>query len=430
MPLSLDYWLSSEGSSLLRLAQNLLLEFDGETLRSAAAIRKRAACSPEAAAEALSFAVLRTKAQQRGITWAAEGFFTRQSLEQATAPEIARYHAARFAGCKHVLEVCSGAGFDTAALANAVAANDGRVTSIERDEYLVALARQNLAVQHITNVEVMQGKAEEVIQHFDISSFDGLWADPSRRDSQGQRIRHPDFYEPSLDWLMRLPVPGVRGIKLAPALNCGDFYQPTVIAQWKREWTGTLHECREQIVWRNANSLQDNTASIIDDHGVWHTWQPEPCVQEQLQTQVAVEIESLAGRYLVEPHGCIIRTGALDTFFAEREIIIPDTHIAYGIAQIEPVESIWYKAFRIREAFPFTLAELKKRVQKLGWSNSTEIKKRGFPETPDEIRKKLKLPSSGTAGVIFLTRLGTRFGTRFGTRHVVVLAERVNEKRQ
>jgi hypothetical protein len=417
---SLEYWLSPEGALLLASAKSLLATHHNDTLRAGNALRKEFSnIAPNLIAQALDLTLLREKAAPFGA-WTQHGFFTRQSLEQATAPVLAQHHAQRFAGRKHVVEICTGAGFDTAALARCVGDFGGRVTTIEVNADVAAMARQNLAAQQIQNVEVIWGLAEDILQTLDIRHFDGLWCDPSRRDERGRRIANPNEYAPSLEWLQRLGdrlsknsvLDSVAGIKISPAAN---LEQNT---NWHREWIGYGDECREQTLWRGVQ-LVDGTASLPD---VPLQWSPPT---DRINANVWDKpLQMLEGQYLVEPHGCLIRSGYLSDFFAERDICLLDEHIAYGIAAHKPPQSAWYQAFRIVEAFDFHRIRLKERVIARGWGSSVEIKKRGFPETPDEIRKWLKLPSSKNALNNTFKNAGTVIITRVRAGHLVVLAER------
>ena len=418
----LEYWLSEEGVSLLCRTEELLLTTNNDTLRASMLLRKATNCLPEIASAALDIVLCRHKALAMG-DWTKRGFFTRQSLEQSTAPAVAKHHAERFQGCQHVLEICSGVGFDTAALAHTAA----RVTTIEANERLAAMARQNIAAQGLVNVEVLCGLAENICAKLDVSVFDGFWADPPRRDDQGRRIHTPDDYAPSLRWLQSLNVRGVRGVKIAPAVNCEPHHLAGTLtgasasasarasaSAWVREWIGFGDECREQVLWSGAEGMSDGMATLLESAGI---------VEQMLPPQNATipnlwngDAELLTGRFLVEPHGTLIRAGHLGTFFAERDWMLLDEQIAYAIATEKPPKSAWYEAFEILEALPFQYARLKERLTMYGWGNGTEIKKRGFPETPDEVRKKLRLPGSGEAGVVICTRKGNR--------HWAVLARR------
>lgn len=409
--ISLQFWLQEEGSDILRHTKKYLQTTNGDTLRTATLLRKTTSCLPEVASAALEITLCRRKAAALG-TWTEHGFFTRQSLEQATSPIIAHHHAKNFAGRKHVLEICTGSGFDTAAIAREVE----RVTSIEADEHLAATARHNLYVQHITNVEVLCGTAEEVCQKLDATTFDGLWADPSRRTDQGKRITTPESYAPSLAWLQRLPINGIRGIKIAPAVNCEPHH---LAGDWRREWIGYGSECREQVVWNGLEALGivDGTATLLQENADKERWIPPG---KDRSTQVWNGDPSvLARQFLIEPHGALIRTGHIASFFAERDWILFAEQIAYGIAPIKPSASLWYQAFEILEAMPFHYGRLKERIKFYLWGNGTEIKKRGFPETPEEIRKRLKFPANGESGVIICTRRGNQ--------HWAILARRCSD---
>jgi SAM-dependent methyltransferase len=406
---SLEYWHSSEGVSLLAWAKEAREQYPHDPLRAGTLLRKKLpTTAPNLIAQAFDILQFRAKASPFGA-WTEHGFFTRQSLEQATVPLVAQHHAQRFAGCRHVLEICTGAGFDTAALARYAA----RVTSIEARPELAAMARQNLAAQGISNVEVICGLAEDVLQNLDISLFDGLWCDPSRRDEQGRRIQNPHDYAPSLKWLQDLRISGVAGIKISPAANLQDtsFLATPRATTWQREWIGVGEECREQVLWRGVQ-LADGTASLPETGDRW-----TPPLEPLSVSFWNQNCTSVVGQYLIEPHGCIIRSGRLQDFFAERDISLLDEHIAFGICASIPPKSAWYQAFRILEAFRFHRSSLRERILARFWGNALEIKKRGFPETPDEIRKWLKLPPSKTAGTLIITRVHDG--------HLAFLAERV-----
>lgn len=440
--ISLEFWFSDEGRRVLTQAKQYLQATQNDILRASMQLRKATNCSPEIASEAFEITLCRKKALYFG-EWTEQGLFTRQALEQSTAPAIAKHHAERFRGCRHVLEICTGAGFDTAALAR----NAGRVTTIEADERLAAMARHNMALQGITNVEVLCGLAEEVVSRLRVSDFDGLWSDPSRRTVSGERIALPDNYTPALQWLQKLEIRGLRGIKIAPAVNCeAQHLQPfgeglAKDMRWKREWIGFGNECREQVLWwwwddfsyalsdsSSADAhvhFRDGTATLLDNHGLLAQWHKADRLHSRAILPAQDIVHSLWNKdetilkaaYILEPHPALIRTGYLADFADEYGFEMFDGRIAYMLSLHEPLKSPWYESFQIEEAFPFHYALLKERLQARMWGNRLEIKKRGFPETPEEIRKKLKLRLSPEQGVLFCTRKGQR--------HWAILAKRL-----
>jgi SAM-dependent methyltransferase len=396
-----DFWLQSDGADLLARTATLLDRFKGDTLRTVTRLRTEVPNLPQHIySRTIECALARIKARPYG-EWTRHGFFTRQSVEQATSPAIAHHHASRFAGCRFVLEICTGAGFDTAALA----ARAERVLSIEADPEVAAMARHNIAVQNINNVEVVCGRAEEIIPTLDIRDVDALWADPSRR-IDGQRADEPELYAPPLSFVVGLAEERRCGIKIAPAAT------PEPHAGAAHEWIGYGSECREQILWFNAPVI-DNTVSLVDQKAIFL-----PVADVSREEIVSRRSPGeLSGLYLVEPHNALVRSGVLHSLYAEDCIELLDPHIAYGISILPPSPSPFYTRFHILEAFPWNEKLLKTRLRERGWSNGTEIKKRGFPQLPEQVRAKLKLPSKGTSGVVILTRVGEG--------HLVLLAERM-----
>src|SRR5690242_1633067 len=104
-------WLAAEAGRRL-LAEAAALPEDRLTRLS----RLRSHYSVELAAVAVELLELRRRARAKFA--AADGmFFTPEGLEQATGDAIAFYRAARFAGCRNVLDACSGIGGDAHYLA-------------------------------------------------------------------------------------------------------------------------------------------------------------------------------------------------------------------------------------------------------------------------------------------------------------------------
>jgi hypothetical protein len=341
---------------------------------------------------ALDIVLSRRRAGRLG-DWADQALLTAQSVEQASRLEVAAHHAEQFRNCEHILEIGTGAGSDTAALAKVTT----KITSIEANPSLAQMARHNLALQGINNVIILDGCAEDVLSNLDLQTFDGLWSDPSRRDDQGNRIKNPADYRPSLNLVMTLRVNGPRGIKVSPALNI-DPLAPG----WAREFIGVADECIEQTLWSGTN-IADGTLCLADRAIIW-----APAVEAALPEILGTD--ELPTGFLVEPHNALIRTGYLGSWFAQNECRVIDDKIAYGIRAIQLPVTELAQSFKIIESFDFNIRQIGARLRELNWTNQTEIKMRGFPESPETIRQKLKLPpSSGKedpSGVVILTRRG------------------------
>lgn len=328
--------------------------------------------SPLLLSELTEIILGREKALEQGIE-TRQGFFTRQSVEQASRPAVAERHAKYFQGCAHVLEICSGIGVDSAALSRVAK----HVTCIELSPQLAEYAERNLALQGITNVTVLQGAAEDILPTLDLSVFDGLWADPSRRQSDGRRIQDVQQYKPALGFVMELDVRGVRGIKVSPAAHLDEF----VALNWAREVIGFGEGCIEQTLWSAA--VTDGTVYLADKDYCW-----KPADQEAQPSNGSLEV----GSFLVEPHAALIRSGHLAAYYAEQNVKLLEEEFAWGVSSCKPAPSHLLRVFKIIEVIPFSVKKLSARLKELQWNNRTEIKKRAFPyEDPEELRPRLKL---------------------------------------
>lgn len=401
----ISYWHSKEGQALLYRTQSILESFAFDSAPASLKLKKLFPDTPnDHLKDALEITISRNKTKSLGA-WAKRGLFTKQSIEQASHPLIAAHHAKRFENADHVLEIGTGVGLDTAALARKAQ----KVTSIEHDPKIAAYALHNLRLQGISNVVILTGKAETIIPSLCTQTFDGLWADPSRRDPQGKRVWSAEDYRPKLSFVLTIPCAGVRGIKISPGLNL------EVQKDFVREWIAFDEDCREQVLWSNTDVVDGTTYNA----SCARTWIPRDLL---LTAESQIFNASFVGATLVEPHGAVIRSGRLQDFFLEHALAFLDPRIAYGIRSDLPPASVWYRRFKVLDALPYGLKKLKAKLKQLGWDSRTEIKKRGFPDDPDTLRGKLNLPKPQTDndsfGVIFLTKIGND--------HHIILAKRID----
>jgi len=398
------FWVSPPGRALLERTTEFARASDFDLAQTALRLKKLRLDHPtETINTALDIVAARHKAGPRLGPEAAGLLMTTRSVEQASRPEIAARHAARFRGVSRLLEIGTGAGFDTAALAGAATS----VVSLEPDPVLAEMARHNLATRGIANVTVITTTLEEYLALADRAPFDAVFADPSRRDDGGARMKTGSDYRPPLNLVMSLGCSGPCGIKVSPAINLD------LPAGWTREFIGFGAECLEQTAWRG---LGDPAVTVhLADHK--HTWSPAPNTPPVNYTPPDAPLTG----FLVDPHPALSRSGELESFYAAHGIAALDPACGYGIARSAPSTSPFYRAFRIIESAPYRPRELAGRLAGLGWTSRTEIKKRGVDEDPDEVRKMLRLKKTASArdpyGVVLLARRGDTT--------VAILAERI-----
>lgn len=361
------------GQQALELAAE---QADPSSLSAAQVLR--AEFPAELAAVALTQAGLRRRAVGKFGAVAESLFFTRDGLEQATRPEVAAHHAARFvaAGVTRVLDLGCGVGSDALAMLDAGL----RVVAIEIDPVTAQVARLNLRGR----AEVIEGDAELLAGDI-LRPDDGVFCDPARRTTSGRLWRVEDF-TPSWAFVAGLlQASRATGVKLGPALP-HVLVPPGVEAEWVSHRGTTV----EVGLWAGAGSERDGrVARVLPD----------------ARMVVGADGPALAvsgtRRYVYEPDGAVIRAGGVTRLGALVQGALLDPKIAYLTSDVW-VQTPFAAAFEVVAVLPYQEKALRHwlREHEIG---AVEIKKRGVDVDPAQLRKRLGLKGAGACTVI-LTR--------------------------
>ena len=350
--------------------------------------RLRRSASPEQANAAWEMADQRKRGAAKFGPPASEMYFVREALEQASGMGTADYHAARLkaAGAESVCDLGGGIGGDTLAFARAGLC----VTLVERDLVRAAFADENVRVWGFANqITVIQGDITEAEL-----TADTAWLDPARRKGS-RRVSDPEEYSPPLSWLHQLSASGIQsiGVKLSPAID------HELAAQFgaELEFISEGGECREALLWlgraRSGHALQ---ATLITPSG--------PRILTGTADVRGQWTAPTGRRYLYEPDPAVIRAHLVGTLAAQIDAAPVDPQIAYLLGDTY-VSSDFADAYEIIDQFPYG----KKRLQEALTAHDIGkiiIKKRGFPQEPDEVRKSLKLRGSEEM-IVVLARVGS-----------------------
>lgn len=331
----------------------------------AAATALRAAFPAPLAAAALTQVDLRRRAVTKFGPHAAAMFFTRDGLEQATRPEVAAHHAARFvaAGVTRVVDLGCGIGSD----ALACAAAGLTVVAVERDPATAAVARLNLGAR----AEVVEGDAESLVHEL-VSADDGVFCDPARRSAAGRLWRVEDF-SPSWGLVEDLLASGrVVGVKLGPALP-----HALIPAAVEAEWVSHRGDTVEVALWSGPGVAASRVATVLPGSRL-EIADPVP--------ELGVS-EPLA--YVYEPDKAVIRAGGVTSVGAMVGGHLLDPKIAYLTSDTQ-VRTPYATAFEVVEVLPYAEKAMRRwlREHHIG---SLEIKKRGVDVDPAELRRRLGL---------------------------------------
>lgn len=382
-------------------------------------LRKHARLNQAQSSAILEVAKARQRAAETNkFSRAAQLFFTREALEQASGEEIAAYRSRRFARAFEantaIADLCCGIGGDTTALSRHFS-----VTGVDLDQARLIFAAANAAVYG--NAERFAGLHEDV-KECKISSYQGAFFDPGRRTKDGRRINNPEHYLPPLStihsWL-----PHLKGlaVKLSPGIDYEKLKdldcEIEIISQDGEVkeallWFGTLKEVGGETggkVARHRATLLTSkkaTAPARDEDerapgenqrvGVDASSPPGDDDKRIITFSDADGMEPLAvaplARYLHEPDGAIIRAGLVELVGARFNALKIDQDIAY-LTGATPAKAPLMRSFEVLAAMPFSLKKLKAELQALACT-SVVVKKRGSPIAPEELLRALALKNA------------------------------------
>jgi THUMP domain-like/Methyltransferase domain len=334
----------------------------------------RARYDPELAAAAITQATLRRQARAKFGGTAAEMFFTRAGLEQATRPEVADHHANRFveAGVRRVIDFGCGIGSDSMAFARAGL----EVVAVDVDPVTAAVARANLAGR----AEVICADATEVAEQL-ITPGVGVFCDPARRDDRGRVWRVEDFTPPWSTVTDLLDGKRTVGVKLGPALP-----HSLIPAAVEAEWITHRGETVEVTLWAGAGANPGRRSALIMPNARLSATASPPLPVRDLM------------RYLYEPAGAVIRAGAIADLGAHLGAGLLDPQVAY-LTSDQLCSTPFAAAFEVQQRLPFHLKALRNWVRQ-AQIGVLEIKKRGIDVDPAELRRRLRLAGPNSATVV------------------------------
>ena len=346
---------------------------------------------PNLISQALSQAQLQLRLESRWGQSTSHLLLTDDGISQATRPEVAKFRATlisnQFGSNAHVLDMTCGLGFDSRAFAEAGL----RVSAIEIDPEVAAMANHNLAPFGIS-VDVADATSFQIPPDVDV-----IFVDPARRDpkapknAQGQtkRIFNPQHWSPSWDVIAEISSQRPVFAKVAPGVD-KEF-----IGAWDATWIscdGDLVECLITSSGRGQRS-----ALILDS-----VKNQSRIIPGGDQTRT----ESL-GKYLVIPDAALIRASALTQIADEISGGLVNEHIAWltssnelAVSKFAVLEPALGMVLEIEKRIKYSDKVLVESIKGLAAAGIT-IMTRGMQLDVEAIRKSLiKVKSSGSAELV------------------------------
>lgn len=377
----LAFLVSAAGTDALAAASARPL-LDSTVLSDLTGLRRVAGARAAAVAETVR---LRRRAVAKLGDAAAGWLFTDEALQQATPLPVAQARSARLAGLG-VHDLTCSIGADLAALLPVCAPAIGT----DLDPVRVQMAAHNLTV---AGLPARVGVADALRP---VSRRLLGYADPARREAGGRRITSVDTVPSVADldaaFAGRPPV-----LRLPPGIDYESLARPGEV-----EIVSLDGSAREAVLWPAELATAHRRATVLRSTGPGY----------QLTDDDPDDIDpvpvpaSLVGAVLVDPDAAVVRAHLVRHYAARHGLTQLDPHLAYLAGPVPPAG---VRSFRVLDAAPYTLATVSGWIRRDG-AGAVEIKQRGTPVVPDELRKRLRPAMSRDTAVAFtlvLARIGS-----------------------
>ena len=369
-----------------------------DVLRLGAELERGFGLTTQQRAAVLTQAELRQRATRRWGEHSDGLFLTREGLEQATRPLLARWRAERLRGygVQAIADLGCGLGLEARAMTSAGI----RVSAIELDAETAALAAANL---HDRNADVRLGDVTQpAVLEPVLAEVDAVFLDPARRDPtaprsidglSGHRVSDPSRWSPPWPWITALAARQPRTVaKVAPGIDHALIPEGGAAV-----WAAVDGDLLEASIWfpgfeptasRACLDLDQGSAAWLDDR------------------MPAAEDICSVGDYLLDVAPVVTRSHLVTTLAAAIAASRIDEHIGYLTTDSAPQPSPFHHAHRVLEVLPFERKRVGAAVAAHG-AGSLTVMKRGINLDTEALRRHWLARSKGSAAlVVALTRIG------------------------
>ncbi len=329
-------------------------------------------------------------------------FPPRISLEQCSSQATAFYKASLASG-DTLADLTGGFGIDCSYLAR----NFKKALYIERNPVLCDIAHNNFPILGLEHIEIINDECENRLPH--LPTLDWIFIDPARRDGDGRKVVALADCTPSVAELENILLEKSQKvmIKCSPMLDIAaarhelkNISEVHIIA--------VNNECKELLFILSGKGEHPRTHCVNITGKSNETFSFTDSEEQAANITLACEV----GKYLYEPNAAIQKAGchhALVQATKSRKLH-PNSHL---YTTEEEITNFPGRKFKVEKIFGFT----KNDIKELSQLKKANITVRNFPESVQQLRKRLKLTDGGDK-YIFATTLADE-------RKVLILCEKV-----
>ncbi len=305
-----------------------------------------------------------------------------------------------------VLELTCGLGVDSLFLSRRF----DRVVALERDPMLARIATENFRRLGANNIEVINISAEDFLRQ-NHETFDWIYADPDRRSAEGRKLVRLEDCSPDMIALMPLlkRASGRLCIKNSPLFDVGEALR--LFPDCRVEVVSLGDECKEVNIYDDHSgpsvtataigrgSFTYDLSNAVDSSA--YPLLPRGASVGGRNPDISETFDPSLYRWLVVPDVALQKARLARLHLAGKADIRSDN--GYGFAAEEP-QNIIGRIFAIESIEPYDPKRLKKEFKGLG----AEIMKREFPDSAEELTRRLGLRPGNDIRLAF-TKIEGRF---------------------
>lgn len=310
------------------------------------------------------------------------------AFEQASSERCAAH---KRIGGDAVLDLTCGLGVDSLALSRRFR----RVVTLERNEVLARVARENFRRLGVANIEVIGAAAEEYLQHTG-ERFDWVYADPDRRSAEGRKLVRLEDCSPSIPALLPAirRVAGRLCLKNSPLFDVDEALR--LFPGCRVEVVSLDGECKEVVVYDDGSGpAVTATALGADDR----SFTADPGMEVPLPGP----FDPARYRWLTVPDVALQKARLARLHLAGKADLWSDNGFAFSA---ERPEEVLGRIFAVERIEPYDPRQLKRELKGCG----ATILKRDFPLPADEIMRRLGLRAGDRVRLAF-TKIDGGFWT-------------------
>lgn len=311
------------------------------------------------------------------------------NIEQTSSEKAAEYKSKLVAG-KTLIDITGGFGVDTFYFSKEVA----QVTHCEINSELSKMVTHNFKALQVENVNCIAKDGIEVLKNSN-QTFDWIYVDPSRRDSDQNRVfflkdclpNVPEYLELLFDHSKQIL------IKTAPLLDLHVGLKE--LTSVKQIHVVSINNEVKELLW----ILEQGFSGVLEVIAVNIKKDRTVTISFNLnEEQTAQAKYSAPLTYLYEPNAAILKAGAFQLLSEKFNVnkLHKHTHLYTNDTLID----FPGRRFKIEKVIPFNKKDLKKAGIK-----KANVTTRNFPVSVNQLRQKFKIADGGDLYLFFTTSL-------------------------